>query len=116
MAWMRGRPSFIGRIAVAVDDHRAGRLSLRKLVEDARGLFEAADISDNDIRSEFESMWSPVDGELELRTQDWSRPEWVSEERLATVLDELRNWAVQRSTGSISAMTPCIHDWSNHRR
>ncbi|HUF58032.1 MAG TPA: hypothetical protein VMR89_00860 [Actinomycetota bacterium] len=92
----------IGRIAVAVDDHRAGSLSLRKLVEDSRGLFDAADISDNIIRSEFLVVWAPVDGELELRTEDWSRPEWVSDECLETVLDDLRNWALQRSTGSVT--------------
>lgn len=98
-AW---RAELIGRIAVAVDDHKAGRLSLRKLVEDSRGLFDAADISDNDIRFEFESVWAPVSGELELRTEDWSQPEWVSDERLATVLNDLLDWAKERSTGSVA--------------
>jgi hypothetical protein len=93
-AW---QAELVGRIAVAVEDHRAGRLSLRKLVEDARGLFDAADISDNDIRFEFEAVWAPVSGELELRAEDWSRPEWVSDERLATVLDDLRRWSLDRS-------------------
>jgi hypothetical protein len=92
----------IGRIAISVDDHKGGRLSLRKLVEDARGLFDAADISDNDIRFEFESVWAPVSGELDLRTEDWGRADWAADERLATVLDDLRNWAMERSAGSVT--------------
>jgi len=91
----------IGRIAAAVDDHKGGRLSLRKLVEDVRGLFDAADISNNDIRFEFEAVWAPVSGELDLRTEDWSQQEWVSDERLETVLNDLRSWAVQRSVGVV---------------
>ncbi len=98
-AW---QAQLIGRIVVAVDDHNSGRLSLRKLVEDARGLIDAADISDNDIRFEFESVWAAVSGELDLRTEDWGKPECVSEGRLETVLDDLRAWAIKRSANPVS--------------
>jgi hypothetical protein len=96
-AW---QAELVAQIAIAVDDHKAARLSLRKLVEDVRGLFDAADISENEIRFEFEAVWAPVSGELELRTKDWIKPECVSEESLETVLGDLRAWAARRGGGA----------------
>ncbi len=85
----------LAQIAMKVDECREGKLSLTKLVEDSRGMFDAANVSDNTVRGEFEAVWAPVSGELDLRTESWSRPEWVSEDRLEAVLADLREWAVR---------------------
>lgn len=69
-----------------------GTETLGKLVADLRGLFVEADPDDPNIRAEFEAYWAPLDGEHELRTESWSRPELVSEKRLAEVLEEFREW------------------------
>ena len=87
----------VGRIVDQVDEYTAGRRDLHKLVEDTRGLFDAADVSDNEIRGQFESVWAPISGQLELRTEDWSKTEWVSDEELAAALAELRSWAAKVS-------------------
>lgn len=42
-----------------VDDYHSGSISLGRLVMDLRGLYEAADVHSGDIRSGFESYWSP---------------------------------------------------------
>ena len=81
-----------------IDEFRAGRLSLARLVENTRGLFSAADVSDRQIREDFEAVWACVDGELELRTESWSRPEWISDSDLDAALTDLRNWASQVSS------------------
>ena len=62
-------------------------------MEDSRGLFEAADISDNETRMAFESVWAPVDGQAALRTEPWSRPEWSSDQALNDAVSDLRRWA-----------------------
>jgi hypothetical protein len=98
----RWKTELIGRIVDSIDAHLSGRLSLRKLVEDTRGLFDAADISANQLRGEFESVWAPLSGELDLRIQDWAKPEWTSDERLKTVLLDLRSWASGVSKNSSS--------------
>jgi len=85
-----------------IDEFLAGRLSLGRLVENTRGLFEAADISDNRIRDEFEAAWSPVDGQLELRTESWSRPEWISDSALKAAVTGLRSWAREASSPGYS--------------
>jgi hypothetical protein len=46
--------ALIGRIVDEIDRFNAERISLPKLVENSRGLFEAADISDNETRMAFE--------------------------------------------------------------
>jgi hypothetical protein len=74
-SWQR---ELVGRIVDQVDEYTAGRRALHKLAEGTRGVFDAADVSDNEIR-----VWAPVSGQLELRTEDWSKPEWVSDEELA---------------------------------
>jgi hypothetical protein len=71
--------ALIGRIVDEIDRFNAERISLPKLVENSRGLFEAADISDNETRMAFELVWVAVDAQVELQTEAWSRPEWVSE-------------------------------------
>jgi hypothetical protein len=88
----------IGRMVGEIDEFLAGRLSLRRLVDNTRGLFEAADVSDNRIRMEFDAAWSPVDAQLELRTESWSRPEWISDSDLNATVTNLRNWASETSS------------------
>lgn len=75
-----------------VDHYREGATSLEKLLVDLRGLYDAADIHDGDIRAAFESYWSPIDGEHELRTESWAPPGLASDERLADLLDEFSRW------------------------
>jgi hypothetical protein len=87
----------IGRIVDEIDRFNAERISLPKLVENSRGLFEAADISDNETRMAFELVWVAVDAQVELRTEAWSRPEWVSEQALNDAICDLRVWASEVS-------------------
>jgi hypothetical protein len=87
----------LGQIADRIDLYREGRLPLAKLVEDARGLFDAADISANKVRGQFEEVWAPVSGQLELRTADWAHPDWGSKEDLDAAITALRKWAVVTS-------------------
>jgi hypothetical protein len=95
--------ALIGRIVDEIDTFNAGRISLPKLVENSRGLFEAADISDNETRMAFESVWAAVDAQDELRTEAWSRPEWVSDQALNDAVSDLRVWA---SAVSVSGRSP----------
>src|SRR4029453_5643674 len=46
--------ALIGRIVDEIDRFNAERISLPKLVENSRGLFEAADISENETRMAFD--------------------------------------------------------------
>jgi hypothetical protein len=62
------------RMLGAVNDFRAGGLSLGQLVSDVRGYFVEADPHGSTTRSDFELMWSPLDGEDELRTEPWAPP------------------------------------------
>lgn len=75
-----------------VDDYRDGVIPLGKLVTDLRGLYEAADIHEGETRRAFESLWSPIDGEHELRTESWAPPGLASDERLVELLDEFSRW------------------------
>jgi hypothetical protein len=86
--------ALIGRIVGEIDAYSARRrTSLGRLVEDCRGLFDAADISDTPTRMAFESVWAPVSAQAELRTAAWSNPEWISKSDLNAALSELRDWA-----------------------
>ncbi|MCP3976556.1 MAG: hypothetical protein GY720_18875 [bacterium] len=80
------------RMLKRINDYRGGTISLGKLIDDLRGLYDAADIHDGDIRSDFESYWSPIDGEHELRTEPWVPPGLASDERLTELLDEFSRW------------------------
>ena len=55
--WKR---DLLGRIVDEIDRYSEGQLSLRSLVENARGLFDAADISDQPVREAFELVWAPL--------------------------------------------------------
>jgi len=75
-----------------IDNLRAGRLDLAKLVSDLRGLFVEADPHDPVVREDFESMWSPIDSEYELRSEPWAPPGLASDEHLEAALDNFRSW------------------------
>ena len=47
----------------AVDDFATGTVGLGQLVRDLRGLYVEADPHDPDVGSEFEAVWSGIDGE-----------------------------------------------------
>lgn len=98
-AWMGAKRSvepwqanLLGQIVDRVDEFLAGRLSLRKVVEDARGLFDAANIPGKELRWEFEAAWSPVDGQLELLTEPWGDPDSATAKDTSALLN-LRKWA-----------------------
>jgi hypothetical protein len=75
-----------------VDRFRSGDLSLGTLVDDLRGLYVEADPHEPRIRSDFEAVWSRIDGEHELRTEPWAPPGSASDAHLATYLDEFSAW------------------------
>ena len=87
----------IGRIVGEIDRFATGGISRSKLVENSRGLFEAADISDNETSMAFESAWVAVDAQADLRTEPWRRPEWISEQALNDALSDMRRWATEVS-------------------
>jgi len=55
-----------------VSQFREGSLGLGELGEDLRGLFVGADPHDAVTREDFESKWSPIDDEQDLRTEPWA--------------------------------------------
>jgi hypothetical protein len=42
-------------------------------------------------------VWVAVDAQVELQTEAWSRPEWVSEQALNEAISDLRVWASEVS-------------------
>jgi hypothetical protein len=81
--------------AGAVNDFRAGGLPLGQLVSDLRGYFVEADPHDSTIRRDFELMWSPLDGEHELRTEPWAPPGAASDQSLSRAVAEFDDWVRQ---------------------
>ena len=75
-----------------VEDQRAGRITLGTLVTDVRGLFVEADPHDSQLREDFETYWSPIDAEYELRTEPWAPRGAASEEQLKAALDRFVRW------------------------
>ena len=77
---------------VEVDRFRSGDLPLARLVDDLRGLYVEADPHEPHVRSEFEVLWSRLDGENELRTEPWAPHGAASDTNLASYLDEFTAW------------------------
>ncbi|MEY2426890.1 MAG: hypothetical protein QOI61_2462 [Actinomycetota bacterium] len=75
-----------------IGEFQVGTSDLTKLVSDLRGLFVEADPHDGQIRSDFEAMWAPIDGENELRTAPWAPVGAASDKRLSQVLTEFTEW------------------------
>jgi hypothetical protein len=80
------------RMIERVDGFNIGTDDLGALVRDLRGLFVEADPHDPGTRSDFESYWSPIDGEQELRTEPWTPPGAASDDDLARSLNAFRSW------------------------
>lgn len=80
------------RMLQRIDDYRSESISLGQLVGDLSGLFTAADSHDAQVQSDFLSHWSPIEGELELRTEAWAPRGAASDERLSTLVDEFEVW------------------------
>lgn len=72
-----------------VSSFRRGDLDLGQLVDGLRSEYVEADPHDAQIRSEFEAMWSPIDGENELRTESWAPPGAANDVRLEEALRSL---------------------------
>lgn len=75
-----------------VEDYRTGRLPLGRLVSDLRGFFVEAGPHDQVTRNRFEEMWSPLDGQWELRSEPWAPPGAASDEALTSALVEFTAW------------------------
>lgn len=55
-------------------------------------LYVEADPHDQAVRDEFELHWSPLDGELELRTQPWAPAGAADDRHLASLLEAFGSW------------------------
>ena len=75
-----------------VSEYRAGVLGLGDLVDGLRGLFVEADPHDAVTRDDFESRWSSIDYEHDLRTQPWAPLGVASDATLAAILEEFCSW------------------------
>ncbi|WP_405395092.1 hypothetical protein [Microbispora hainanensis] len=95
--------ALIGRMVEHLDLYASGRTSLSKLVEDLRGLFDASDPCDLEIRDSFQWLWADLDGECELRTQAWAQAAADDDDRLARVIGNLRLWATRVAAGELPA-------------
>ncbi|WP_061295107.1 hypothetical protein [Herbidospora cretacea] len=93
--------ALIGRMVDHLDLHAAGDLPLPKLVEDLRGLFEAADPRELAVRDSFNWLHADLDQECELRTEPWAPPGAADDARLAGALSELRAWATRAAAADL---------------
>lgn len=76
-----------------LDEYEMGTLTLARLVEDLPGYLAAADMKKRDIIDGFWDVFSPIEGEHELRTEPWAPPNSASDERLAEAVRRFRAWA-----------------------
>jgi hypothetical protein len=91
--WQR---KLVGQITDQVDAYRAGSLSVQQLLVNAMGLIDAADLhGPAPDYVEFCDRWLGIQGENELLTRPWSRPEWASNARLDDAVSKLREWAAK---------------------
>ncbi|MER5624013.1 hypothetical protein ABT061_23555 [Streptosporangium sp. NPDC002544] len=79
-------------MAARLDLYDSDGISLPKLAEDLRGLFEAADPRELSIRDSFEELWAELDAENELRTEAWAPPSLADDAHLREILHRLRSW------------------------
>jgi hypothetical protein len=84
--------ALIGQMAGRLALYDSGEIPLPKLVEDLRGLFEAADPRELSIRDSFEELWAELDAESELRTEPWAPPGLADDAHLRELLRQLRSW------------------------
>lgn len=84
--------ALIGQMTGRLTLYDSGEIPLPKLVEDLRGLFEAADPRELSIRDSFEELWAELDAESELRTEPWAPPGLADDAHLRELLRRLRSW------------------------
>ncbi|MDH2426929.1 hypothetical protein [Sphaerisporangium sp. TRM90804] len=94
--------AFIGRVVERLDAYAAGEVTLPKVVEDLRGLFEVADPREWAIRDAFEDLWVDLDAECDLRTELWAPPGLADDAHLRRTIDALRSWASRIADGAPS--------------
>ncbi|MFI6803301.1 hypothetical protein [Streptosporangium canum] len=82
----------IGQMAARLDLYDSGEVSLPKLVDDLRGLFDAADPHELSVRDSFQWLWADLDAESELRTEPWAPPGLADDAHLSGILHGLRSW------------------------
>jgi hypothetical protein len=61
------------------------------LVSTLRGLYEAGDFNESDLRTGFETAWFFLDHEHELRTEPWGGPE-STEATLNAAVSKMMTW------------------------
>ncbi|WP_214110773.1 hypothetical protein [Acrocarpospora catenulata] len=84
--------ALIGQMTTRLDLYESGDLSISKLVQDLRGLFDAADPHERIIHDSFEHLWSDLDAEADLRTEPWAPPGLADDAHLAKLISALRSW------------------------
>jgi len=78
-------------------------IDLGQLIRDLRGLYIEADPHDATIRSNFESHWSPIDGEYEMRTESQPPASPAHDDHLADALGQFRSWVKSVLSADTSA-------------
>jgi hypothetical protein len=86
------QPQMWQRMLQAIEGFEAGTLGLGKLVDDLRGLYVEADPHDADVRFGFETFWSAIDGENELRSEPWAPSGSSTDQSLRNALDAFRGF------------------------
>ena len=65
-----------------------------KLLDDLRGLVDAAELHDQQVIDDFNQHSARLDSEYELRTEPWAPPNSADDEALEADLRGFREWAV----------------------
>ena len=75
-----------------IDSFDRTKIHLGRLVTNLMGLVRAADIHDEQTRSDFYCRWVKLDMENELRTEPWAPPNSASDNNLAAGLRDIHSW------------------------
>ena len=75
----------------SVDAFRAGRIELRRLVVDLKGLLGVADRHDDCVVAEWWNHAALID--MELDTEDWAPEGWASVEAPDRAVSDFGMWA-----------------------
>jgi len=81
-----------------LDEFSRGAVTLGELVSRIRGLYSAAEISDPDVRTAFETAWIKLDYENELRTEPWAPVGSATEEGLENALLGMSDWIFETAS------------------
>lgn len=83
----------LASIADEVDRHRAGDISLQRLLENVWGLFEAAEVRERTVRVAFEDRYRRLT-EADDARQPWMPAGLGSASEVDEALDELHGWSL----------------------